>query len=118
MARQLNNRERNARYQRDWYEKNKDKKKSQVNLRRNRLRKEIRALILEYRTNNPCVDCAESDPVVLDFDHVRGVKRFNIAHAATQGYELDAVITEMAKCEIRCANCHRRKTHRERNNEH
>jgi hypothetical protein len=59
------------------------------------------------------VDCGESDPVVLDFDHVRGSKRFSIAIAVTLGYPWETLLREIEKCEVRCANCHRRKTARQ-----
>lgn len=55
-----------------------------------------------------CADCGEMDPVVLDLDHVRGVKRGNIARLASGNTQV--LIEELAKCEPRCANCHRRAT--------
>lgn len=60
-----------------------------------------------------CVDCGESDPVVLDADHVRGRKASGIAKMLTSGRTWEAVQKELEKCEIRCANCHRRKTAKE-----
>jgi hypothetical protein len=33
-----------------------------------------RHLVLEHLTQHPCIDCNQSDAVVLDFDHVRGTK--------------------------------------------
>ena len=48
--------------------------------------------------------------VVLDFDHVRGKKRKAVSRMIGEGYGLIAISEEMAKCEVRCANCHRRKT--------
>jgi len=32
-------------------------------------------LVLEYLNTHPCVDCGESDQVVLDFDHVTGERK-------------------------------------------
>lgn len=66
----------------------------------------------EYLLAHPCVDCGETDPIVLDADHVRGKKHFNIS-AMLQGYAWSAVLEELEKCEMRCANCHRRKTAKE-----
>lgn len=64
----------------------------------------------EYLSCHSCIDCGESDSVVLEFDHVRGKKEFNIGDAVRVGYGVDRVRREIAKCEVRCANCHRRKT--------
>jgi hypothetical protein len=64
--------------------------------------------LLEYLSSHPCVDCGESDPIVLDFDHVRGEKKVDVSSMSS--YCLASVQEEMSKCEVRCANCHRRKT--------
>lgn len=53
------------------------------------------------------MDCGEDNPVVLDFDHVRGVKKRNVGELARRAYSLETLITEIDKCEVRCANCHR-----------
>jgi len=51
----------------------------------------------------PCRDCGSSfPPYVLDFDHVRGTKLFNLS-AGLRRSEL-SILTEAAKCEIVCAN--------------
>lgn len=67
--------------------------------------------ILDTLRANPCVDCNEPDIVVLEFDHVRGVKEGNIAKL-TRSANLDRLKKEIDKCEVVCANCHRRRTAR------
>jgi hypothetical protein len=71
-------------------------------------------LVYEYLLQHPCVDCGESDPVVLEFDHVNGEKRDNVASYIRSGRSWQRVLTEIEKCEIRCANCHRRATAKRR----
>ena len=80
----------------------------------NKKRLVLRDFVALFLSENPCVDCGEADPEVLEFDHVRGVKRYAISTMVTTGFSLKQIEDEMAKCEIRCANCHRRKTGRER----
>ena len=74
-----------------------------------------RQRLYEYLTQHSCVDCRQSDPIVLDFDHVRGTKKTEVVRLVMQGYSWGTIEAEIAKCEVRCANCHRRKTARERN---
>jgi hypothetical protein len=78
-----------------------------------RARREIRAWIAEYLSAHPCVDCGETDIVVLEFDHVRGIKVDDVSTLVTRT-GLTTVRAEIAKCEVRCANCHRRITYRRR----
>ena len=57
-----------------------------------------------------CVDCGyNKHPAALDFDHVRGPKLFCVGAKLTHGRR--QVLDEIAKCVVRCANCHRIKTH-------
>jgi hypothetical protein len=56
-----------------------------------------------------CVDCGEGDPVVLDFDH-RADKRGDVSKLAAWGVSIATLQREIAKCDVRCANCHRRRT--------
>src|SRR5439155_1449789 len=54
-----------------------------------------------------CIDCGNKDPRVLDFDHVRGEK----ADCVSRLFRAPKRLTEeLAKCEVRCSNCHRIKT--------
>lgn len=65
----------------------------------------------DYLKNNPCVDCGESDPVVLEFDHLRD-KKHGVASMKTLSRK--TILIEIEKCQVRCVNCHRRKTSSER----
>lgn len=70
--------------------------------------------VAKYLSEHSCVDCGEDDITVLDFDHQEN-KEFNVPVLICMGYGLDTLKKEIAKCQVRCANCHRRKTHKERN---
>ncbi len=94
-----------------WYGKNKTVHKQTVKENNKSYRQEVRQFVAEYLATHPCVDCGENDPVVLEFDH-RGGKVANVSMMASVGYSLEKVKAEIAKCDVRCANCHRRKTAR------
>lgn len=71
---------------------------------------EVQEWLRAYFASHPCVDCGETDIVVLEFDH-QSDKEHNIAHLMKRG-NVESVKKEIAKCEVRCCNCHRRKTAR------
>ena len=63
-----------------------------------------------YLRNHPCADCGEPDPVVLTFDHVRGEKKYHIANMLASGRPWQKILAEIEKCDVRCFNCHMRRT--------
>ena len=78
------------------------------NVRENRRR--IRELIVATKSV-PCADCGvQYPPYVMDFDHVRGKKLFNVGTAGAR-HSFPQVEREIKKCEVVCANCHRERTH-------
>jgi hypothetical protein len=75
-------------------------------------RLKVRSLLFEYLSTKKCFDCGENDPIVLDFDHKDPRNKFKPISLMLSGhYSWDSVLKEIKKCEIRCANCHRRKTY-------
>ena len=69
--------------------------------------------IRDYLTGHPCVDCGETNPVVLEFDHVNGNKLGNVGKMACDRVAIKTLEKEINKCAVRCANCHRIKTAKE-----
>lgn len=75
-----------------------------------RRRKKIRDLIIKTK-DVPCADCLKKYPYyVMDLDHVKGEKKFNLATAGNRLVSLEKVKEEIGKCEVVCANCHRIRT--------
>lgn len=70
---------------------------------------EAQSLVLAFVRAHPCLDCGETDPVVLEFDHV-GPKRAEISTLVRRGVLETVLVEEMTRCEIVCASCHRRRT--------
>jgi hypothetical protein len=74
-------------------------------------KKRNRAFIVEFLKGKRCADCREKDPVVLEFDHRNPSEKIeNVTRTASKGASLDNLIREIEKCDIVCANCHRRRT--------
>jgi hypothetical protein len=108
--RQANCKECNQAYQRDHYQANKDIYKAKAVIWRKSARDAAFKNLWTYLTAHPCVDCGEADPVVLHFDHVRGIKAANIAQMMRAFRPWAEILQEIAKCDVRCANCHMRRT--------
>ncbi len=93
-------------YSRKHYHKNR-----QEYLDRLAKRRQInRDKLMNYLSNKRCIDCQEKDPIVLQFDHVRGKKILPVSTMITRCFAWAKILKEIKKCEIRCANCHVRKT--------
>ena len=86
-----------------WNESHK-KEMVEYNHHRNRRIKElVRAL-----KNQSCVDCGIQYPYyVMDFDHVSGAKKFGIGSRGA--HTVESALNEIAKCDVVCANCHRKR---------
>jgi hypothetical protein len=99
-------------YTKKHYDKNKKYYLQKAHLRNQKIRSEIKTYVWRYLSNHSCVDCGEKDPIVLEFDHIDS-KNATISEMY-RNYTLEMVKVEIGKCQVRCANCHRRKTAKER----
>jgi hypothetical protein len=97
-----------AAYHREHYEANRQRYIDQARRRKEELRAINYELLIQFLRAHPCVDCGENDVLVLEFDHVAG-KSFQITAAITYRSWSDILI-EITKCDVVCANCHRRRT--------
>ena len=95
-------------YDRKRYTSDTDNIRKRLKSNRISTRKRNRHNIWEYFKSYPCTDCGEEDPIVLTFDHLYN-KEFAIADKI-DSYSWERILKEIEKCEVRCANCHLRKT--------
>jgi hypothetical protein len=99
-----------AKYKQEHYAANRQR---YIDAARQRNRKVIEkrvAYLASFLQEHPCVDCGETDPVVLEFDRLRD-KEFSIGKGI-RDRAWQSVLAEMDKCDVVCANCHRRRTAR------
>ena len=82
---------------------------AQTGARRVQNRREI----LQYLASHPCVDCGIDNIVVLEFDHRDPRTKLANIGTMTSHKRWQRVQAEINKCDVRCVNCHRRKTARD-----
>lgn len=83
--------------------------------RQRRVIAETRLWLTADLSEHPCVDCGIADIRVLEFDHRDpSTKVLAAAVLARSGYPLKRVVAEVGQCDVRCANCHRIRTHAQR----
>ena len=89
-----------------------DNPSRQEQIRANNLRSQnkTRTKILDYLEDHPCIVCGETDPVVLDFDHRDMDTKCHTVANMIKSYGWTKIKEEIDKCDVRCANCHRRRT--------
>lgn len=95
----------------NYYKKNNEKLKKQINEAKQIRINENRITYFKYLKNHPCIDCGESNPIVLEFDHRDGVDKIStVGELVWNGYSWDKIQLEIDKCDVRCSNCHRIRT--------
>ena len=73
-------------------------------------KQQFKKRLSEIKQASGCQDCGVTNPIVLDFDHLKD-KKYNVSRMIHDGFSWAAIKKEIAKCEVVCANCHRIRTH-------
>lgn len=89
------------------YYLDKNKRNNPIILERNK------RFVQKYLEGNPCVDCGEADIEVLQFDHIEMVGSKSLRVSSYMGHSLETLKKEIEKCEVRCGNCHIRRTRKQ-----
>lgn len=90
-----------------WIIKEAERKRAKERLRRAEKYGPVYAEMNRIKLESGCVDCGYREhPTALQFDHVRGKKIADVSSFVV----LKDALTEISKCEVRCANCHSIKT--------
>ena len=101
-------------YRKEHYNNNKEKYKEKARIRNEKIRKDLRKYVKEYKEKHPCVNCGITKPIIiLDFDHVKGEKKGTIANMVGTACSLETLKKEIEKCDVRCSNCHRIRHYKE-----
>jgi hypothetical protein len=78
-----------------------------------RIKARNRQNLREYLAESCCKDCGLRDFVVLEFDHRDPeTKRRDVSTMVGRALSWATISLEIAKCDVVCANCHRRRTAR------
>jgi hypothetical protein len=72
-----------------------------------------RTRLREYLRASACMDCGTRDFAVLELDHRDPqYKRDDVSNLVRQPHGWPTIAREIAKCDVVCANCHRKRTAR------
>lgn len=98
-------------YTKKHYAENAELYKARARVTNPQTRARARQWVTEYLLAHPCVDCGETDIDVLEFDHIElvGPNHPRVSHLQNIG----KIKREIALCEVRCCNCHARRTRRQ-----
>ncbi len=100
-------------FQKEYYIANKEKVIKNSTKQRERSRIKMREFLISYLESHPCAHCGESDIVVLEFDHL--TNKLNNISTLMKNAAIKKLKAEILKCQVLCANCHRRKTAKDQN---
>src|SRR6266508_203623 len=97
----------------NWYEKNKEYQIANARKHTTQYRNTLNEYVWNYLLKHPCERCGESDPVVLEFNHLHS-KDMAISKLVASTTNIKRLEKELKKTQVLCSNCHRRITVKER----
>jgi hypothetical protein len=81
--------------------------------RNERQRLRLKQILIEAKAKS-CKDCGvQYPPYVMDFDHLDDSEKLDDVSRLTR-FTKKKLLTEIAKCDVVCSNCHRERTHQRR----
>jgi hypothetical protein len=93
---------------REWKEKNPERWQALSLKHKGKRPKRVlkRQKLADYLLSHPCVDCGESNILTLHFDHRDPVEKSFSIGSERKRLRWEVIEAEIAKCDVRCANCH------------
>lgn len=87
-----------------------------ISSKKNTKRQKIIQYINECFKSTPCVDCGMIyKPYQTDFDHINSDNKYKCISTMIRDNEsIEKIISEISKCELVCANCHKVRTYNRR----
>lgn len=108
LAKAAERRKANPEKQKELYQKY-----SKASSERRKASQAVRSELVRKAKDVPCMDCGVKYPYyVMDFDHRDPADKLFTVSAKARFKSLSCIQTELAKCDVVCANCHRERTHR------
>lgn len=98
-------------YRKNHYQQNRKKYINKARKWGSNRRLEVYEYLYSYFQLHPCIDCGETNPIILEFDHLDKKKKTdNVSFLICNGNSLSTLKKEIEKCVVRCSNCHKIKT--------
>lgn len=99
-------------WNRNYYLKNKDKRKDQYNKTRN----EVIQWFRDYKASLKCKECGFNHPAALSFHHRNGEEKLGEVSVIAWEASKKKLLEEIKKCDVLCHNCHAIHHYNEREN--
>lgn len=91
-----------------WKEKKSDASKQKKLSYKREIRRRNSQFVYDFLLQNPCVECKEGNPILLEFDHLdRKAKRAQVSDLVKRCCSIETIKEEITKCRVLCVKCHR-----------